>query len=118
MLSRNHFETPLLSSARLANQTLVIYGQSAATATATLHQRGYRAIFLPGNISSYKTIYPKGLTSKTGSALDIALLSEALQKKMDSDRGGRLWRSTSASRLRTVSSRSSTPATRAKPPWK
>ncbi|KAK6037910.1 hypothetical protein COOONC_24585 [Cooperia oncophora] len=51
------------------------------------------------HISFYKTIYPKGLTSKTGSALDIALLSEALQKKMDSDRGGRLWRSTSASRL-------------------
>ncbi|PIO60292.1 hypothetical protein TELCIR_18214 [Teladorsagia circumcincta] len=81
MLSRNHFETPLLSSARLANRTLVIYGQSAGIATATLHQRGFKAVHLSGNIPFYKTFYPKGLTSKTGSSLDITVLAEALQRK-------------------------------------
>ncbi|KAK5982749.1 Rhodanese domain-containing protein [Trichostrongylus colubriformis] len=118
MLSRNHFETPLLASARLAKQTLVIYGQSASVATATLHQRGYKVVHLFGNIPLYKTFYPKGLTSKTGSTLDINVLAEALQRKIDSDRGGRLWRSTSASRLRSVDNKAKNPVHKAKPPWK
>ncbi|VDO61006.1 unnamed protein product [Heligmosomoides polygyrus] len=82
LLSRNHFETPLLSSARLKDQTLVIYGQAAGMVTATLHQRGFKAVYLTGSIALYKTFYPKGLTSKTGSVFDISALEEALQRKM------------------------------------
>lgn len=39
-----------------------------------------RALFL--GIALYKTFYPKGLTSKTGSVFDISALEEALQRKM------------------------------------
>nr|CDJ82051.1 Hypothetical protein CBG01547 [Haemonchus contortus] len=118
MLSRNHFETPLLSSARLAKRTLVIYGQSAAMVTTVLHERGYKAVHLSGSIPLYKTFYPKGLTTKSGSDFDIAVLTEALQRKIDSDRGSRLWRSTSSSRLRSVDSKSRLSVNKAKAPWK
>ncbi|WKY03816.1 hypothetical protein Q1695_005069 [Nippostrongylus brasiliensis] len=118
LLSRNHFETPILTSARLADRTLVIYGQSANTVTATLHQRGFKTVFLTGSIPFYKTFYPKGLTSKTGSTLDISALEEALVNKQNNDRGGRLWRSTSASRIRSVTPKPATTAKKNMIPWK
>ncbi|WKY03811.1 hypothetical protein Q1695_005067 [Nippostrongylus brasiliensis] len=118
LLSRNHFETPILTSARLADRTLVIYGQSANTVTATLHQRSFKAVFLTGSIPFYKTFYPKGLTSKTGSTLDISALEEALVNKQNNDRGGRLWRSTSASRIRSVTPKPATTAKKNMIPWK
>ncbi|CAJ0602222.1 unnamed protein product [Cylicocyclus nassatus] len=119
LLSRSHFETPLLADARLENRTLVIYGESANTVTAALHQRGYSAVFLCGTIPYFKSFYPKGLTTKkSASAFDIPTLEKALEAKIASDRGGRLWRSTSASRIRSVSSKKSSSTTKSKAPWK
>ncbi|KJH49232.1 hypothetical protein DICVIV_04672 [Dictyocaulus viviparus] len=119
-LSRNHFETPLLATARLQKRTLVIYGQSANMVTSTLHQRDYKAVYLSGSIPFFTTFYPKGLTTKTGDTIDIAALQESLQKKIDSDRGGRLWKSTSASRLHNVNAKNniSVSAKKHKIPWK
>ncbi|KHJ94382.1 hypothetical protein OESDEN_05692 [Oesophagostomum dentatum] len=118
LLSRNYFETPLLADARLKNRTLVIYGQSANTVTATLHQRGYAAVHLTGSIPLFTSFYPKGLTTKSGDSFDTKALEEALQNKVNSDRGGRLWRSTSASRLRSVNPKKPDTAKKSKAPWR
>ncbi|KAJ1367946.1 Endoplasmic reticulum resident protein 44 [Parelaphostrongylus tenuis] len=121
-LSRNHFETPLLATARLEKRTLVIYGESANTVTSILHQRGYKAVYLSGTIPYFKTFYPKGLTTKSGNTMDFAALEEALRRKIDSNRGGRLWRSTSSSRLRSVDTKDnsslSASTKKIKIPWK
>ncbi|VDO05751.1 unnamed protein product [Haemonchus placei] len=107
MLSRNHFETPLLSSARLAKRTLVIYGQSAAMVTTVLHERGYKAVHLSGSkLSSY------GLRGS-----EIYEIFNVFPRKR-ARRGSRLWRSTSSSRLRSVDSKSRLSVNKAKAPWK
>ncbi|EYB94784.1 hypothetical protein Y032_0167g126 [Ancylostoma ceylanicum] len=118
LLSRSYFETPLLTNARMQKRTLVIYGQGANMVTASLHQRGYITVYLSGNIPFFTSFYTKGLTTKSGDAFDIPALEEALENKINSDRGGRLWRSTSASRIRSVESKKIGSKKNIKIPWK
>ncbi|KAK6746881.1 hypothetical protein RB195_000244 [Necator americanus] len=118
LLSRNYFETPLLVDARIEKRTLVIYGESASMVTTALHQRGYAAVYLSGNIPFFTTFYTTGLTTKSGDTFDISALEEALERKRNFDRGGRLWRSTSASRIRSVQSDRNGSAKKIKVPWK
>uniref|UniRef100_A0A1I7XAR0 Rhodanese domain-containing protein n=1 Tax=Heterorhabditis bacteriophora TaxID=37862 RepID=A0A1I7XAR0_HETBA len=82
LLSRNYFETPILESARKTGTTLVIYGHRANVVTATLHERGYKAIYLTGNLQFYRTCYPAGLTSKSGPQHDIVALKNAFERIM------------------------------------
>ncbi|CAJ0959011.1 unnamed protein product, partial [Mesorhabditis belari] len=66
LIARLNYESEILAKARKEEKTLVIYGNGASNVTSTLFQRGFRAILLNGDISTFKKMYPNGLLSGGG----------------------------------------------------
>ncbi|CAB3405889.1 unnamed protein product [Caenorhabditis bovis] len=96
MLARLIYETPVLAEARSEGHLLVIYGRESERVANVLFQRGFKTVHLPN--ASFKEQYPC-LFEPT---IDIVKLKEIYEAKKNRVYGGRLWRSTSASRLKSV----------------
>ncbi|CAD6192876.1 unnamed protein product [Caenorhabditis auriculariae] len=103
LLSRLVFETPVLKQASTTRTTLVIYGRESERVSNVLFQRGWRTIYLTGNIDLFKEKYP-ALVDKN---FDIDQLREQHDRKRNNVYGGRLWRSASASRVSTAERKNS-----------
>ncbi|CAI5447767.1 unnamed protein product [Caenorhabditis angaria] len=99
MLARLCYETPVLARARVENHMLVIYGRESERVSNVLFQRGFKTVHLRGNTAQFKEQYPCLFEP----SIDFLKLREIYDQKRNHVYGGRLWRSTSASRLKTVS---------------
>ncbi|CAJ0581612.1 unnamed protein product, partial [Mesorhabditis spiculigera] len=89
LISRERYETDVLKRAKKENLFLVIYGLGAANVTATLFQRGFKAIFLRGDIPNFRKLFPNGLlTDGTVNSIDTEVLTKRHQFLKDT-RGGR-----------------------------
>ncbi|KAF1758298.1 hypothetical protein GCK72_014756 [Caenorhabditis remanei] len=122
MLARLIYETPILAQARAEGHLLVIYGREADRVAKVLFQRGFKTVLLKGNVAQFKESYP----CLVEPSIDFVKLKEIYEKKRNSVFGGRLWRSTSASRLKSVQQEeriekskkiNSRPSSQSRKPW-
>ncbi|CAI2351236.1 unnamed protein product [Caenorhabditis sp. 36 PRJEB53466] len=121
MLARLIYETPILAQARAEGHLLVVYGREAERVTKVLFQRGFKTVLLKGNIALFREQYPCLLEP----TIDFVQLREIYERKKNNVYGGRLWRSTSASRLKSVdrneraekAKKVNRPASQSRKPW-
>ncbi|EFO89527.1 hypothetical protein CRE_15102 [Caenorhabditis remanei] len=118
MLARLIYETPILAQARAEGHLLVIYGREADRVAKVLFQRGFKTVY----VAQFKESYP----CLVEPSIDFVKLKEIYEKKRNSVFGGRLWRSTSASRLKSVQQEeriekskkiNSRPSSQSRKPW-
>ncbi|CAI4227749.1 unnamed protein product [Auanema sp. JU1783] len=121
LLSRNHFDTDTIAQGRNGGKALIIYGIGSGSTTAALIQRGYNAIQLQGSTSLFKEVLPNGFLFPRHEHFDVQALKSVLEKKRNEPRGERLWRSTSATRLKSSQDQSRIRQSTPKPvriPWR